>query len=214
MGLFWIWDCLIRNSIAHLGNVADLGNWSGLFKIVIRKLPAHHLFWIHFVKSKVMFLGRGIFFPQGAQLTKKIILRRQHDSTHWSIKTNSANHCHYYPHFSDISARILSVFFSYENIIKHKHRHKSKRTRNSSFLLYIWGKNLFYLKCSFLLLELFLTYFSLSVSVLWASDLNDTFLSATHDDSYALILVRVSTDTHSRGLAERGQEEEEENEQH
>ena len=25
MGLFWIWDCLIRNSIAHLGNVADLG---------------------------------------------------------------------------------------------------------------------------------------------------------------------------------------------
>ena len=31
MGLFWIWDCPIRNSIAHLGNVADLGNWSGLF---------------------------------------------------------------------------------------------------------------------------------------------------------------------------------------
>ena len=30
MGLFWIWDCLIRNSIADLGNVADLGNWSGL----------------------------------------------------------------------------------------------------------------------------------------------------------------------------------------
>ena len=30
MGLFWIWDCLIRHNIAHLGNVADMGNWSGL----------------------------------------------------------------------------------------------------------------------------------------------------------------------------------------
>ena len=30
MELFWIRDCLIKNSIAHLGNVADLGNWSGL----------------------------------------------------------------------------------------------------------------------------------------------------------------------------------------
>ena len=30
MGLFWIWDCLIRKSIAHLGNAADLGTWTGL----------------------------------------------------------------------------------------------------------------------------------------------------------------------------------------
>ena len=30
MGLFWIWDCLIRKSIAHLGNVADLGTWTRL----------------------------------------------------------------------------------------------------------------------------------------------------------------------------------------
>ena len=63
MGLFWIWACLIRNSITHLGNVADLGNWSGL-KGVLHLLPKLTFFVLYlkiintFMKNNICILSK------------------------------------------------------------------------------------------------------------------------------------------------------------
>ena len=39
------------HNIAHLGNVADLGTWCGLLKVMIKILPSDHRRWVWSVKS-------------------------------------------------------------------------------------------------------------------------------------------------------------------
>ena len=52
MGLFWIWDCLIRKSIAHLGNVADLGTWTGLYTGQLELIVYFFVFVFAFKREK------------------------------------------------------------------------------------------------------------------------------------------------------------------
>ena len=63
MGLFWILDCLIRKSIAHLGNVADLGTWTGLTSTT-------HLMFRQSV-SEILGGGGGIRPPPGCEMGPK-----------------------------------------------------------------------------------------------------------------------------------------------